>query len=34
MQISETLSQDLHKQFTVTVPASELEAGSMRAWKR
>ncbi|HEX4176938.1 MAG TPA: trigger factor, partial [Rhizomicrobium sp.] len=25
MQISETLSQDLHKQFTVTVPASELE---------
>ena len=25
MQISETLSQDLHKQFTVTVAASELE---------
>ena len=25
MQISETLSQDLHKQFTVTVLASELE---------
>jgi trigger factor len=25
MQISETLSQDLHKQFTVTIPASELE---------
>ena len=25
MQISETLSQELHKQFTVTVPASELE---------
>ena len=25
MQISETLSQDLHKQFTVTVPAAELE---------
>ena len=25
MQISETLSQDLHKQFTVTVPASELD---------
>lgn len=25
MQISETLSQDLHKQFTVTVSASELE---------
>lgn len=26
MQISETLSQDLHKQFTVTVPASELDS--------
>ena len=25
MQISETLSQELHKQFTVTVPVSELE---------
>jgi trigger factor len=25
MQISETLSQDLHKQFTVTIAASELE---------
>jgi len=25
MQISETLSQDLHKQFTITVAASELE---------
>ena len=25
MQISETLSQDLHKQFTVTVAASELD---------
>ncbi|HJS44812.1 MAG TPA: trigger factor [Rhizomicrobium sp.] len=25
MQISETLSQELHKQFTVTIPASELE---------
>ena len=26
MQISETLSQDLHKQFTITVPASELDS--------
>jgi trigger factor len=26
MQISETVSQDLHKQFTVTVPASELDS--------
>jgi len=26
MQISETLSQDLHKQFTVTVPAADLES--------
>jgi trigger factor len=26
MQISETLSQDLHRQFTVTVPASELDS--------
>ena len=26
MQISETLSQDLHKQFTVTVAASELDS--------
>ena len=25
MQISETLSQELHKQFTVTIPATELE---------
>jgi trigger factor len=25
MQISETVSQDLHKQFTVTIPASELD---------
>ncbi|HKQ45567.1 MAG TPA: trigger factor [Rhizomicrobium sp.] len=25
MQISETLSQELHKQFTVTIPVSELE---------
>ena len=25
MQISETLSQELHKQFTVTYPVSELE---------
>jgi trigger factor len=25
MQISETLSQELHKQFTVTYPAGELE---------
>ena len=26
MQINETVSQDLHKQFTVTVPASELDS--------
>ena len=26
MQIDETVSQDLHKQFTVTVPASELDS--------
>ncbi|HVV26940.1 MAG TPA: trigger factor [Rhizomicrobium sp.] len=26
MQISETLSQDLHRQFTVTVPAADLES--------
>ena len=26
MQISETVSQDLHKQFTVTVPAAELDS--------
>lgn len=26
MQISETVSQDLHKQFTVTIPASELDS--------
>ena len=26
MQISETVSQDLHKQFTVTVAASELDS--------
>ena len=26
MQISETVSQDLHKQFTVTVLASELDS--------
>jgi trigger factor len=26
MQISETLSQDLHKQFTVTVPAADLDS--------
>jgi trigger factor len=26
MQISETLSQDLHKQFTITVPAADLES--------
>ena len=29
MQISETLSQDLHKQFTVTIPASELDSRVM-----
>ncbi len=26
MQISETVSQDLHKQFTVTIPAADLES--------
>ena len=26
MQIDETVSQDLHKQFTVTIPASELDS--------
>ena len=26
MQISETLSQDLHKQFTITVPAADLDS--------
>jgi hypothetical protein len=34
MQISETLSQELHKQFTVTFRSASWKAGSMRAWKR
>ena len=26
MQITQTVSEDLHRQFTVTVPASELDS--------
>ena len=34
MQITQTVSEDLHRQFTVTVAASELDAKSPSGWKK